>query len=881
MNDSKRSWDTAYGPTSTDWPPLKRHATSGRELSSNGDLELSWAEVWPSILCREGIPPVGCDDNSRLLEEHLSGTGSASNAEKEVSEEFTTIADVSHRIQVWAEATVPLSVAEDADATNMEQNGTRSAQCQTGKSIKCFGMIHASAARLIGNMPLLRSELMAITPKDMAFPLRLAFTTQFISLLSEHGTQIGQLKDSLTDPLNRISDIPSLRLEAFASIKDTLRCIDRAKRQHDSVIKVDINVYGSTNVRDEVGRSLSADRLYLQHTKHRKDEFDYDNPHMLVFDDIDLESALPHIDHELLQTVEPSKIQETIMDVCQAETRDRGLRGLEHDIRVTTPLLLHQEQALEYMVQREIGPIPDGFQLWRHVSEQGRSGFRHAITGHLALTPLPEMGGGILADDMGMGKSLSTLSLVTQRLSDGWDWSQSRSSEGMSGDTHMVRSRATLIIVSSLLIMNTWFTEIGNHLDGSLKVVKYHGKRRESRIENVANSDIVVTTYHTLAAERKSKRSPLKAINWFRIVLDEAHTIRRQATTLFAAVRELSSCHRWCLTGTPIQNTLDDLGSLLAFIRAEPFERVSMFRRYVIAPFSEDLGEATKNLALLLDSICLRRRIERLHLPPLDEHVHHVDLSSNERSHYETTLNSMAYAVSHRSSQQYAKFPFGKFQIQLQLRILCNHGTFQRPFEWGQDDAQTRREEAMNSIGKDGEIRCARCHERTLILETNCAASRQSQTCAHVFCDECVSQMAEEPSAPTQIFSCPYCAAHSDRIRPSAQGRQSVLFNRPASLMFDDSGYSAKMEKLMGHVVDRLSSTKRWVNSTSLCLQELAYKGDRLVLFSLLGNGHWTWLLCILIDFKLFLRVSMAIPHSARDKQFWTILRLISILGPY
>ncbi|KAF7503646.1 hypothetical protein GJ744_003424 [Endocarpon pusillum] len=362
--------------------------------------------------------------------------------------------------------------------------------------------------------------------------------------------------------------------------------------------------------------------------------------------------------------------------------------------------------------------------------------------------------------------------------------------------------------------MNTWFTEIEDHLDGSLKVMKYHGKRRESRIENVANSDIVLTTYHTLAAERKSKRSPLKAISWFRIVLDEAHTIRRQATTLFAAVWELSSCHRWCLTGTPIQNKLDDLGSLLAFIRAEPFGSVSMFRRYVIAPFSEDLGEATKNLALLLDSICLRRRIERLNLLPPDEHVHQVDLSSKERSHYEETLNTMAYAVSHRSSQQYAKSPFGKFQIQLQLRILYNHGTFQRPFEWGQDDAQTRREEAMNSIGKDGEIRCAQCHERTLILETNCAASRKSRTCTHVFCDECVSQMAEETLAPKQIFSCPYCAAHNDRVLPNDQGRQSALLNRPASLMFDSSGYSAKIEKLMGDVVDRLSSTKSIIFSS-------------------------------------------------------------------
>ena len=89
------------------------------------------------------------------------------------------------------------------------------------------------------------------------------------------------------------------------------------------------------------------------------------------------------------------------------------------------------------------------------------------------------------------------------------------------------------------------------------------------------------------------------------------------STKLFRAAFKLSANFRWCLTGTPIQNRLEDIGFLLAFLRIAPFEDVFEFRRHIIAPIMNGTGRGTHNLRLLLDSVCLRRTKVLLDLPDL------------------------------------------------------------------------------------------------------------------------------------------------------------------------------------------------------------------------------------------------------------------------
>lgn len=253
--------------------------------------------------------------------------------------------------------------------------------------------------------------------------------------------------------------------------------------------------------------------------------------------------------------------------------------------------------------------------------------------------------------------------------------------------------------------------------------------------------DIVLTTYHTLVADFGEKSSPLHEVDWFRIVLDEgnldykfliyycirtnvspAHTIRRQATTFYRAVSELKARSRWCLTGTPIQNRLEDIGALFAFIRASPFHSMAMFRRYVTIPFDE--GEerrtvATRNLTLLLDSLCLRRSRDLLHLPEPQDRVRIIDFSKEERDQYEQTKKIMNRALRQRAGESYSKSIFGMFQVQLQLRILCNHGTYQHLFSWTRRSLLDEKEDALCLIGSSGEVNCSACREPMPILGSN------------------------------------------------------------------------------------------------------------------------------------------------------------------
>ncbi|PWN21483.1 hypothetical protein BCV69DRAFT_269201 [Microstroma glucosiphilum] len=196
-----------------------------------------------------------------------------------------------------------------------------------------------------------------------------------------------------------------------------------------------------------------------------------------------------------------------------------------------------------------------------------------------------------------------------------------------------IRSRATLI-VCPLSIVSNWEEQIKEHWKASSrpKVYIYHGSSRSTSPAEIADHDIVMTTYATLASEfanqriwttgdaasedegsatedddsdfamldengralpsngkqkkaedtkggrKKRKRprgkeaiNPLQRIEWFRIVLDEAHTIKEARTMQCRAVCNLSAQRRLSLTGTPVQNRLDDLYSQIKFIRLEPF----------------------------------------------------------------------------------------------------------------------------------------------------------------------------------------------------------------------------------------------------------------------------------------------------------------------
>ncbi|OCL11998.1 hypothetical protein AOQ84DRAFT_228449 [Glonium stellatum] len=570
-------------------------------------------------------------------------------------------------IQEWADRSFQQPLLEGAAPQDIE-NETIAAG---GIRFCCYGMVPNVAVKLVGNMPDLQAR---INSSQVYQSFNVSKHSDYYMLKFSDSTLFAQVNKLASHGLAALQDISSVEIKAFAETKMIQRVFTRAKKPGEATLKTHIIVYGSVDDARLVGDKLCSEKIFLQDPDNGTHDIEYFNPHILQFPGIE-EPVLNNPEHGFFKELSrPSKtlrkerdtFDQTVSTIYQSLTRFRNLERMQGGAQIITPLLPHQETALHFMMQRESGPVPPEFSLWT---------YRHKLTNAEATEPPNELGGGILADDMGMGKSLSTLALITTSLDEAVSWSQT-----VDTSTTKRRSRATLVIVPSTLIMNSWLKEIDIRLDKSLAIAKYYGKGRNLDVQDYLDGDIVFTTYHTIAASMKNG-SVIFQIKWFRIILDEVHMIRRRETSLYQAAIQLSARFRWCLTGTPIQNHLEDIGSLLAFLRVSQFENKAVFRNHIIVPFAEDISSASKRFAFLLDCVCLRRSQELLHLPQITERYHYITLSEEERRQYDHTLVTMANFIKAKSSQNPdRRDPFGIFQAQLQLRLLCNHGTFQRPF---------------------------------------------------------------------------------------------------------------------------------------------------------------------------------------------------------
>ncbi|KAJ7249426.1 SNF2 family N-terminal domain-containing protein [Mycena rebaudengoi] len=205
--------------------------------------------------------------------------------------------------------------------------------------------------------------------------------------------------------------------------------------------------------------------------------------------------------------------------------------------------------------------------------------------------------GGILADDMGLGKTIQSVTCVVDNpcckedRAAGW--------------------KPATLVVCPLAMVDQWDAEIKKMTVG-LTVKIYHGPNRKADI-SLADADVVITTYNTLCSEHQ--RSPFMfEIPWWRIILDEAHTIKTRTTKTAAACFDLLSKFRWCLTATPMQNKVDDFFSLLNFLHIRPLNDWDSFNRLIAQPIAKNArtGLAMKRLQVVLKHIMLRRTKEQL-----------------------------------------------------------------------------------------------------------------------------------------------------------------------------------------------------------------------------------------------------------------------------
>lgn len=745
----------------------------------------------------------------------------------------TTVTDVGLGIDSWARS-MQVEVGESKGLS--QNNNSQSERKQpASERLTCYGMLVACPARFLGKMWDLQKSLetlpseslvefeISFRPTDLNQQSRVAQYDHLddTAMLTINGTSFARLRDDFSGPLSQVNTSDAVELIAYAQVGTCLDRIRSARKSVEANFKVDINVFGASESGESVGQLLSDHQLYLQHPYSRDELISYKNPHILDFDEVDFEESTARTVDSSSYHLEPNQVQQRIKDVIREEidvTVSDDIEILVPDIR--TSIRDYQAQAMRFMIRMEGGLSSSAPLLWHPDLENG--GYRHKITDQWAVQGHEEVRGGIIADDMGMGKTLSALGHIRLSLDAGRDWVEGGGAVVPNQSNAATRSAGTLVVLPSLLVMREWLDQNTKHFSIPLKVHEYYGRRRKRKLNALFNSDIILTTYHTLASERKSKSSPVANITWFRIVLDEAHFIRRQSSDLYLAVSALAAQYRWCLTGTPIQNKLEDLGSLLSFIRFDPFDSSSVFRKYIINPFDRarerrlsDIEKAVSNLCELLTAVCIRRSKERLNLEPLIELNRSIRLSKSERRSYDFHLSLL---LKKHTQTQNTSSSLNLFEIQLELRRFCNHGTFHNWRTFSQRDResidyQLYREEAMSSIGAEAEILCSRCNLYKRALSTNYARVPQPPTCRHVICDECI---AIEIKDGLESIACSKCSAITTQIstedgwatNPTSNGLGTLVLDPSC---FNEQGYSSKMAALMKDVKEELTETKRYV----------------------------------------------------------------------
>ncbi|KAH8897616.1 hypothetical protein GQ53DRAFT_712073 [Thozetella sp. PMI_491] len=551
-------------------------------------------------------------------------------------------------------------------------------------------------------------------------------------------------------------------------------------------VSVRIVVYGLVSEKDVVSRILDEGKLFFQ----RPHELEYDrrveyfNPMYLLRpgesmprgaassrrSDQSETGASSDMDH--LGEAERGRILRIFDEAHGADAVDS--QQLKQSSRIVSTLKEHQLEALSMMAEREAETLADNPRfptLWEKYPDKGEETYRHIVTKSLQRKPLPNLRGGILADEMGLGKTLSTLALICHYL-DNTDFS--------------IRTdlpRASLIVTPKSTIYG-WQQQIKRHIRSKgLHSFVYHGSNRRDAASDLHTFDVVLTTYDTLRSDWL-EYGPLYTHTWSRVILDEAHRIRNCSSKLFQATCHIPAQTRWCLTGTPIQNSLDDFGSLLAFIGVPSLVTRDQFRFWISSPLYANKEHSQQTLRKLVRATCLRRTkaqpnlASTLDLPTKAERVEWVELLPLERELYDFfKRSSYLLAGMAQRSDSTTDQKVGNIIVLISvLRMICDHGEALLPSSaldaWRNRDAEMVNLALLRDAAKSRQSCCV-CNRELENEDNNGQQAEMLELLSckrHAACEVCVRLL--DDTAP----ACPKCSdgvdmAHTPPVSSSKRAQ--------------------------------------------------------------------------------------------------------------
>lgn len=370
------------------------------------------------------------------------------------------------------------------------------------------------------------------------------------------------------------------------------------------------------------------------------------------------------------------------------------------------------------------------------------------------------------------------------------------STSSASTSRSMTRPAAGTLVVCPASVLKQWSNELTDKVSESAKlsVLVYHGGARTKDPRELAKYDVVVTTYTIVAnevpkqmadddadqknseepsasnkrkpsanmqtkAKKKKKKlkdsnfdldsGPIARVRWFRVVLDEAQTIKNFRTVVARACCGLRAKRRWCLSGTPIQNAIDDLFSYFRFLKYDPYCTYNSFCTMIKHPIARDAINGYKKLQAVLKVVLLRRTKETvingkpiINLPPKTINLNKVDFTQEERSFYlmleeRSRQQFKAFAAAGTLKQNYANI----LLMLLRLRQACDHPILVKGNQ--------------SEYGGDGSIEMAKKLPKEVVIDllaklevgsTLCGLCNDTPEdaivtiCGHVFCYQCIHE---------------------------------------------------------------------------------------------------------------------------------------------
>ena len=305
-------------------------------------------------------------------------------------------------------------------------------------------------------------------------------------------------------------------------------------------------------------------------------------------------------------------------------------------------------QRLLNFEEMEDVPMPQSFEgELRHYQKAGYNWFHFLKEYHF---------GGCLADDMGLGKTIQTLALLQKHKE----------------DTEAVGGKSTSLAIMPTSLIYNWLNE-AKKFAPQLRLMVHTGTFRYKSPEVFANYDMVITTYGISRIDIEL----FKSFFFDYVILDESQNIKNASSKSFMAVRQLKSRFKLILSGTPVENSVNDLWTQMSFINPGLLGAQAFFQNEFVTPIEKKKDEeSARKLQALIKPFVLRRTKEQVatELPPKTENLFYCQMSEEQASVYEQVKSEYRNELL-RSLEDgtFAKKQMHVLQGLIKLRQIANH----------------------------------------------------------------------------------------------------------------------------------------------------------------------------------------------------------------